>query len=106
MLVFREAAIDPLQLVADLPSNSKTRVGLTNALIDELWNSLEHPPLNYLGPKYIYRSADGSNNVSVTALTIVCISSSSESLLPDARSRQYTLCAKRSASNNPASRSA
>lgn len=60
----RRAWADAIQLVADLPSNSKTRVDLTNALIDELWHSLQHPPLNYLGPKYMYRSADGSNNVS------------------------------------------
>ena len=32
--------------------------------IDELWNSLQHPPMSYLGDKFAYRSADGSNNVS------------------------------------------
>ena len=58
-----------IQLVADLPSSSKTRVDLTNAFIDELWHSLQHPPLNYLGPKHIYRSADGSNNVSCSEAT-------------------------------------
>ncbi|KAL6715679.1 hypothetical protein ACLMJK_006640 [Lecanora helva] len=30
--------------------------------IDELWNSLQHPPMSYLGDKFAYRSADGSNN--------------------------------------------
>ncbi len=42
---------------------SKTRVDLTNAFIDELWHSLQHPPMSYLGDKYIYRQADGGNNV-------------------------------------------
>ncbi|MCJ1272406.1 hypothetical protein MMC21_000192 [Puttea exsequens] len=51
-----------IQLVAALPTNSKTRVELTNAFIDELWNSLQHPPMSYLGDKFQYRQADGSNN--------------------------------------------
>ncbi|KAL8832165.1 MAG: hypothetical protein Q9191_000438 [Dirinaria sp. TL-2023a] len=51
-----------IQLVSDLPSMSKTRVDLTNAFIDELWNSLQHPPMTYLGDTYTYRSADGSYN--------------------------------------------
>jgi linoleate 10R-lipoxygenase len=37
-------------------------VKLTAAFLDELWNSLPHPPLSYLGDDYKYRSADGSNN--------------------------------------------
>ena len=53
------------QLVSELPSRSKTRVDLTNAFLDELWNSLQHPPLSYLGDKFQYRQADGSYNVSV-----------------------------------------
>ncbi|KAL9103552.1 MAG: hypothetical protein Q9163_001430 [Psora crenata] len=51
-----------IQLVAGLPTLSKTRRDLTNAFIDELWNSLQHPPMSYLGEKFAYRSADGSNN--------------------------------------------
>ncbi|KAL8697104.1 MAG: hypothetical protein Q9224_002465, partial [Gallowayella concinna] len=51
-----------MQLVAGLPSNSKFRVDLTNSLIDELWNSLQHPPMSYLGDKYTYRQPDGSHN--------------------------------------------
>ncbi|KAL2052222.1 hypothetical protein ABVK25_007381 [Lepraria finkii] len=51
-----------IQLVSALPTFSKTRVDLTNAFIDELWNSLQHPPMSYLGDKFQYRSADGSNN--------------------------------------------
>ncbi|KAJ5577571.1 uncharacterized protein N7459_006535 [Penicillium hispanicum] len=51
-----------IQLVADLPGHSKNRVELTNQFLDELWNSLPHPPLSYMGDEYKYRSADGSNN--------------------------------------------
>ncbi|KAI9845144.1 MAG: hypothetical protein M1837_005029 [Sclerophora amabilis] len=51
-----------IQLVSGLPALSKNRVDLTNAFIDELWNSLQHPPLSYLGDKFTYRQADGSNN--------------------------------------------
>ncbi len=48
------------KLVAGLPTRSKARADLTNAFLDELWNSLQHPPLSYLGDKYQYRQADGS----------------------------------------------
>ncbi|KAJ9645772.1 hypothetical protein H2199_002812 [Coniosporium tulheliwenetii] len=51
-----------IQLVSDLPALSKNRVDLTNAFIDELWDSLQHPPLSYLGDQFKYRSADGSYN--------------------------------------------
>ncbi|KAL8737471.1 MAG: hypothetical protein Q9181_001659, partial [Wetmoreana brouardii] len=51
-----------MQLVAGLPSNSKLRVDLTNSFINELWNSLEHPPMSFLGDKYVYRQPDGSYN--------------------------------------------
>ncbi len=39
-------------------------VAHASAQIDELWNSLQHPPMSYLGDKFAYRQADGSNNVS------------------------------------------
>ncbi|KAK4694208.1 linoleate 10R-lipoxygenase, partial [Lecanoromycetidae sp. Uapishka_2] len=52
-----------IQLVSALPTTSKTRVDLTNAFIDELWNSLQHPPMSYLGNNFQYRQADGSNNL-------------------------------------------
>ncbi|KXJ95099.1 heme peroxidase [Microdochium bolleyi] len=51
-----------IQLVASLPHQSKLRETLTNNLIGELWNTLEHPPLLYLGDKFQYRQADGSWN--------------------------------------------
>ncbi|KAJ5924892.1 hypothetical protein N7466_009079 [Penicillium verhagenii] len=51
-----------IQLVADLPGHSPRRVELTNTFLDELWTSLPHPPLSYMGDDYKYRTADGSNN--------------------------------------------
>ncbi|KAB8235692.1 peroxidase/cytochrome P450 family protein [Aspergillus alliaceus] len=51
-----------IQLVAKLPTDSNTRVKLTHMFLGELWNSLPHPPLSYVGDQYAYRSADGSYN--------------------------------------------
>ncbi|KAK2808634.1 hypothetical protein FQN50_004498 [Emmonsiellopsis sp. PD_5] len=51
-----------IQLVASLPPESKAREQLTNTFVTELWDSLPHPPLSYLGDDYRYRAADGSNN--------------------------------------------
>ncbi|KAJ5551085.1 Cytochrome P450 [Penicillium sp. DV-2018c] len=51
-----------IQMVADMPGHSKNRTELTNVFLDELWNSIAHPPLSYMGDEYKYRSADGSNN--------------------------------------------
>ncbi|TKA77124.1 hypothetical protein B0A49_03229 [Cryomyces minteri] len=51
-----------IQLVSGLPAQSKTRADLTNAFIGELWDSLQHPPLSYMGDQFRYRTADGSNN--------------------------------------------
>ncbi|EAW09782.1 peroxidase/cytochrome P450 family protein [Aspergillus clavatus NRRL 1] len=51
-----------IQLVSSLPHNSKHREELTHSFLDELWGSLPHPPLSYMGSEYAYRSADGSNN--------------------------------------------
>ncbi|OQU97287.1 hypothetical protein CLAIMM_03240 [Cladophialophora immunda] len=53
---------EAMQLVAALPDRSANRVKITSSLVDLLWNSLQHPPLSYLGDGYQYRSADGSNN--------------------------------------------
>ena len=52
-----------IQLVANLPSDSKLRTELTNSFLGELWDSLEHPPSLYVGEKFRYRQADGSYNV-------------------------------------------
>ncbi|KAL5334321.1 heme peroxidase [Aspergillus crustosus] len=51
-----------IQIVSSLGSNSKMRADLTGVFLDELWGSLPHPPLSYMGNDYAYRSADGSNN--------------------------------------------
>ncbi|CAG7960545.1 unnamed protein product [Penicillium olsonii] len=51
-----------IQMVADLPGSSKNRPELTSVFLDELWNSIPHPPLSYMGTEFQYRSADGSNN--------------------------------------------
>ncbi len=52
-----------IRIVAELPHNSRKRVELTNDFIGELWYSLEHPPMNYIGERFQYRMADGSYNV-------------------------------------------
>lgn len=51
-------------ITASLPAGSKNRLKLTHKIIDGLWNSLQHPPLSYLGDQFEYRTPDGSNNVS------------------------------------------
>ncbi|KAE8151335.1 heme peroxidase [Aspergillus avenaceus] len=51
-----------ISMVSSLPRGSKTRTKLTNSLINGLWDSLEHPPISFLGNEYQYRTADGSNN--------------------------------------------
>lgn len=51
-----------IRAVAKLPEDSENRLKLTNSFLTQLWNDLQHPPLSYLGPKFQYRSADGSNN--------------------------------------------
>lgn len=52
-----------IQLVSMMPNKSKRQEILTNSFIDTLWNSLDHPPLLYMGDEYKYRQPDGSNNV-------------------------------------------
>lgn len=52
-----------IQMVAKLPHNSGLREKLTNTLIEELWDSLDHPPLLFVGDDWKYRRADGSHNV-------------------------------------------
>ncbi|KAI0388734.1 linoleate diol synthase [Xylariaceae sp. FL0594] len=51
-----------IQLVAGLPHGSRLRAELTNNFINELWYTLDHPPLLYMGEKHQYRQADGSWN--------------------------------------------
>jgi hypothetical protein len=51
-----------IQLVAGLPSKSRLREELTNQFLNELWYTLDHPPLLYIGEQFQYRMADGSWN--------------------------------------------
>ncbi|KAI5806988.1 heme peroxidase [Geopyxis carbonaria] len=51
-----------IQLTSRLPPTSKLRVKLTSHQVDQLWDSLQHPPLSYCGSKFEYRQADGSFN--------------------------------------------
>jgi hypothetical protein len=51
-----------IRTAAALPDGSKTRDAVTHKFLEQLWNDLEHPPQSYLGAKYQYRAADGSNN--------------------------------------------
>ncbi|KAK5629121.1 hypothetical protein RRF57_004836 [Xylaria bambusicola] len=53
---------ETIQLVAGLPHGSRLREELTNNFINELWNTLDHPPLLYVGEEHEYRKADGSWN--------------------------------------------
>lgn len=52
-----------IQLVSALPEASIARKKLSGVLTKDLWDSLQHPPLSYLGNKYKYRQPDGSHNV-------------------------------------------
>ncbi|KAI0108091.1 heme peroxidase [Daldinia grandis] len=51
-----------IQLVSELPHGSRLRKELTNTFLNELWYTLDHPPLLYIGEKHEYRMADGSWN--------------------------------------------
>lgn len=52
-----------IQLATSLPNGSETQSKLTGTLLKTLWDSLQHPPMSYLGDENEYRTADGSNNV-------------------------------------------
>ncbi|MCJ1314518.1 hypothetical protein MMC25_008200 [Agyrium rufum] len=51
-----------IQLISKLPVNSVFQTDLTNILITDLWTTLPHPPLTFLGDNYQYRQPDGSYN--------------------------------------------
>jgi linoleate 10R-lipoxygenase len=51
-----------IRLSSHLPSTSLNRLKLTAQQVDQLWNTLQHPPLSLLGNDYIFRRADGGNN--------------------------------------------
>ena len=51
-----------IQMAAELPIHDKVSDKLTNDLLSQLWDDLQHPPMSYLGYEYAFRKADGSNN--------------------------------------------
>ncbi|KAI5804623.1 heme peroxidase [Peziza echinospora] len=51
-----------IKVVAKLPETSKARKKITEVLVDQLWASLPHPPLTYVGEQFQFRQADGSYN--------------------------------------------
>lgn len=51
-----------VQLLAKLPPHSKQMKGLSDGFINQLWTTLDHPPVSSLGAQYKYRWADGSHN--------------------------------------------
>ena len=51
-----------LKLASELPANSKAGSVLDNKLVQQLYDSLQHPPTAQLGDEHRYRSADGSFN--------------------------------------------
>ncbi|ROW01988.1 hypothetical protein VMCG_05543 [Cytospora schulzeri] len=51
-----------VQLLSKLPPQSKELKQLSDGFIDQLWNTLDHPPASSLGDQYQYRQADGSHN--------------------------------------------
>lgn len=51
-----------VQLLAKLPPHSKQMKGLSNGFVNQLWTTLDHPPVSSLGNQYKYRRADGSYN--------------------------------------------
>src|SRR5436190_22789505 len=76
-----ERSLTNLQLASSLPSTSRNGAALTNAFLSQLWSDIKHPPFSYalcmlsfcmclltassyLGRQFVYRQADGSNNVS------------------------------------------
>lgn len=58
-----------IAITASLPETSKARHKLTCTIVDTLWDSLQHPPLSYLGDKFQYRTPDGSYNVGLPGLS-------------------------------------
>ena len=51
-----------IKLASELPANSKAGITLSNKLVQQLYDSLQHPPTAQLGDEHRYRAADGSFN--------------------------------------------
>jgi len=51
-----------IQIICRFSDSSFSRKKITEALVDVLWDSMQHPPLTYVGDKFQFRQADGSYN--------------------------------------------
>ncbi|KAL8388136.1 hypothetical protein RB595_009431 [Gaeumannomyces hyphopodioides] len=51
-----------IQLLAKLPPASREGKRLTDGLVNDLWDSLDHPPVASLGKGFSFREPDGSKN--------------------------------------------
>lgn len=51
-----------IRLSSHLPANSMTRLKLTVQQVDQLWNTLQHPPLSLVGNAHRFRQPDGGSN--------------------------------------------
>ena len=51
-----------IRLSSHLPSTSLNRLKLTAQQVDQLWNTLQHPPTSLLGNEHAFRQADGGSN--------------------------------------------
>ena len=51
-----------VKIASELPASSKAGTKLSNELVQQLYDSLQHPPVAQLGDEYKYRTADGSFN--------------------------------------------
>jgi hypothetical protein len=90
-----------IQLATSLPDGSTTQTSLTGTLIKGLWDSLQHPPLSYLGDENEYRTADGSNNVGLSQQSLAEFGPLTnkiltiEFLISKARNGRNTVCKER-----------
>lgn len=51
-----------LKVASELPPNSKNVSRLSNGIVQQLYDNLQHPPVAQLGNEHRYRAADGSFN--------------------------------------------
>lgn len=51
-----------VELLSKLPPHSRHLKGLSHGFVNQLWTTLDHPPVSSLAEKYKYRQADGSDN--------------------------------------------
>ncbi|KAK0625776.1 linoleate diol synthase [Immersiella caudata] len=56
-------------ILTALPAKSKLRTVLTNKFLDTLWNTLQHPPLSYVGGNVKYEVVDPTASASSGATT-------------------------------------